>query len=157
MAFDVSGMDQCAGTATIHSLVLHYRRRDKVYLYLSNLKLYSFCLEIFEPINSSMSLISNNDGSRTSYHRHYDDTFQCSTGCCQVKSQPFMTYVFFRFLTQYHRNTLKLRTVERFSRAIWMIIFVCLALGILRFFEHDTTVYQFCMGKILVDFSEKKT
>ncbi|VDO38660.1 unnamed protein product [Haemonchus placei] len=50
-----------------------------------------------------------------------------------------------RFLTQYHRNTLKLRTVERFSRAIWLIIFVCVATGLLRFFEHDTTVYQFCM------------
>ncbi|CAI4223882.1 unnamed protein product [Auanema sp. JU1783] len=50
-----------------------------------------------------------------------------------------------RFLTQYHRNTLKLRTVERFSRAIWAIIFICITLGILRFFEHDTTVYQFCM------------
>ncbi|PIC34323.1 hypothetical protein B9Z55_014012 [Caenorhabditis nigoni] len=50
-----------------------------------------------------------------------------------------------RFLTQYHRNTLKLRTVERFSRAIWVIIFVCVALAILRFFEHDTKVYQFCM------------
>ncbi|KAK6751012.1 hypothetical protein RB195_002779 [Necator americanus] len=50
-----------------------------------------------------------------------------------------------RFLTQYHRNTLKLRTVERFSRAIWLIIFICIAIGLLRFFEHDTTVYQFCM------------
>ncbi|WKY07490.1 hypothetical protein Q1695_007168 [Nippostrongylus brasiliensis] len=50
-----------------------------------------------------------------------------------------------RFLTQYHRNTLKLRTVERFSRAIWLIIFVCVTIGLLRFFEHDTTVYQFCM------------
>ncbi|CCG28127.1 G_PROTEIN_RECEP_F1_2 domain-containing protein [Caenorhabditis elegans] len=50
-----------------------------------------------------------------------------------------------RFLTQYHRNTLKLRTVERFSRAIWVIIFVCVTLAILRFFEHDTKVYQFCM------------
>ncbi|CAJ0932619.1 unnamed protein product, partial [Mesorhabditis belari] len=50
-----------------------------------------------------------------------------------------------RFLTQYHRNTLKLRTVERFSRAIWAIIFVCVSLGLLRFFEHDAAVYQFCM------------
>ncbi|KAE9413229.1 hypothetical protein Angca_001245, partial [Angiostrongylus cantonensis] len=50
-----------------------------------------------------------------------------------------------RFLTQYHRSTLKLRTVERFSRAIWLIIIVCAAIGFLRFFEHDTTVYQFCM------------
>ncbi|EPB77017.1 hypothetical protein ANCCEY_03925 [Ancylostoma ceylanicum] len=37
-----------------------------------------------------------------------------------------------RFLTQYHRNTLKLRTVERFSRAIWLIIFICIAIGLLR-------------------------
>lgn len=52
-----------------------------------------------------------------------------------------------RFLTQYHRNTLKLRTIERFSRAIWLIIFVCVLLGTLRFFEHETAVYNFCMGK----------
>ncbi|KAI6187136.1 hypothetical protein M3Y98_00209500 [Aphelenchoides besseyi] len=50
-----------------------------------------------------------------------------------------------RFLTQYHRNTLKLRTVERFSRAIWVIIVVCILLGTLRFFEHESTVYTFCM------------
>uniref|UniRef100_A0A7E4URY3 G_PROTEIN_RECEP_F1_2 domain-containing protein n=1 Tax=Panagrellus redivivus TaxID=6233 RepID=A0A7E4URY3_PANRE len=50
-----------------------------------------------------------------------------------------------RFLTQYHRNTLKLRTVERFSRAIWTIFFVCIALGTLRFFEQEATVYTFCM------------
>ncbi|GMT25039.1 hypothetical protein PFISCL1PPCAC_16336, partial [Pristionchus fissidentatus] len=50
-----------------------------------------------------------------------------------------------RFVTQYHRNTLKLRTVERVSRAIWCIIFLCVTLGVLRFFEHDATVYQFCM------------
>ncbi|CAD5219506.1 unnamed protein product [Bursaphelenchus okinawaensis] len=50
-----------------------------------------------------------------------------------------------RFLTQYHRNTLKLRTVERFSRAIWTIIIVCIMLGTLRFFEHEATVYTFCM------------
>ena len=54
-----------------------------------------------------------------------------------------------RFLTQYHRNTLKLRTVERFSRAIWTILFVCIALGILRFFEQEATVYSFCMGLFL--------
>ncbi|VDM30111.1 unnamed protein product [Toxocara canis] len=52
-----------------------------------------------------------------------------------------------RFLTQYHRNTLKLRTVERFSRAIWTIIFVCASLGVLRFFEHGADVYQFCLGE----------
>ncbi|KAI6175874.1 hypothetical protein M3Y97_00737400 [Aphelenchoides bicaudatus] len=50
-----------------------------------------------------------------------------------------------RFLTQYHRNTLKLRTIERFSRAIWTIIIVCILLGTLRFFEHEATVYTFCM------------
>lgn len=53
----------------------------------------------------------------------------------------------FRFLTQYHRNTLKLRTIERFSRAIWTIIIVCLLLGTLRFFEHEATTYTFCMGE----------
>ncbi|KAI1732900.1 hypothetical protein Ddc_01799 [Ditylenchus destructor] len=50
-----------------------------------------------------------------------------------------------RFLTQYHRSTLKLRTIERFSRAIWTIIFVCILLGVFRFFEHDAAVYTFCM------------
>ncbi|VDK51883.1 unnamed protein product [Anisakis simplex] len=50
-----------------------------------------------------------------------------------------------RFLTQYHRNTLKLRTIQRFSRAIWTIIFVCVSLGVLRFFEHGSDVYQFCL------------
>lgn len=52
-------------------------------------------------------------------------------------------------MTQYHRNTLKLRTVERFSRTIWLIIFVCILIGTLRFFEHDAAVYNFCMGKYL--------
>ncbi|KAI6217563.1 hypothetical protein M3Y99_01760800 [Aphelenchoides fujianensis] len=50
-----------------------------------------------------------------------------------------------RFLTQYHRNTLKLRTVERFSRAIWFIIIVCILLGTLSFFEHEAVVYDFCL------------
>uniref|UniRef100_A0A915AA59 G-protein coupled receptors family 1 profile domain-containing protein n=1 Tax=Parascaris univalens TaxID=6257 RepID=A0A915AA59_PARUN len=50
-----------------------------------------------------------------------------------------------RFLTQYHRSALKLRTIERFSRAIWTIIFVCVSLGVLRFFEHGSDVYQFCL------------
>lgn len=50
-----------------------------------------------------------------------------------------------RFLTQYHRNTLKLRTVERFSRAILFVISLSIVLGALRFFEHDTGLYSFCM------------
>ncbi|KAI3415528.1 hypothetical protein GPALN_005134 [Globodera pallida] len=50
-----------------------------------------------------------------------------------------------RFLTQYHRNTLKLRTVERFSRAILFIITLSVLLGIMRFFEHDAALYSFCM------------
>ncbi|TMS38486.1 hypothetical protein L596_005205 [Steinernema carpocapsae] len=50
-----------------------------------------------------------------------------------------------RFLTQYHRNTLKLRTVERFTRAIWLITFTCIVLGVLRFFEQDAALYNFCM------------
>ncbi|VDK43381.1 unnamed protein product [Gongylonema pulchrum] len=54
-------------------------------------------------------------------------------------------YVRILFLTQYHRNTLKLRTIERFSRAIWTVIFVCASMGILRFFEHGADVYQFCL------------
>ncbi|KAI6218708.1 hypothetical protein M3Y99_01692500 [Aphelenchoides fujianensis] len=54
-----------------------------------------------------------------------------------------------RFLTQYHRNTLKLRTVERFSRAIWFIIIVCILLGTLRFFEHEAVVYDFCLGSLI--------
>uniref|UniRef100_A0A0R3RXV1 G_PROTEIN_RECEP_F1_2 domain-containing protein n=1 Tax=Elaeophora elaphi TaxID=1147741 RepID=A0A0R3RXV1_9BILA len=50
-----------------------------------------------------------------------------------------------RFLTQYHRNTLKLRTVERFSRAIWTVIFICASMGIFRFFEYGADIYQFCL------------
>ncbi|VDD91474.1 unnamed protein product [Enterobius vermicularis] len=50
-----------------------------------------------------------------------------------------------RFLTQYHSNSLKLRTVQRFSRAIWAIMFVCVSVGFLRFFEHGADVYQFCL------------
>uniref|UniRef100_A0A0N5AJ37 G_PROTEIN_RECEP_F1_2 domain-containing protein n=1 Tax=Syphacia muris TaxID=451379 RepID=A0A0N5AJ37_9BILA len=50
-----------------------------------------------------------------------------------------------RFLTQYHKDTLKLRTIQRFSRAIWTIMIVCLLIGCLRFFEHSADVYQFCM------------
>ncbi|CAK5016083.1 unnamed protein product [Meloidogyne enterolobii] len=50
-----------------------------------------------------------------------------------------------RFLTQYHRNTLKLRTVERFSRAILFVILLSVILGGLRFFEHDVALYSLCM------------
>ncbi|KAF7640099.1 hypothetical protein Mgra_00000545 [Meloidogyne graminicola] len=50
-----------------------------------------------------------------------------------------------RFLTQYHRNTLKLRTVERFSRAILFVILLSVILGCLRFFEHDVAIYSLCM------------
>ncbi|VBB35121.1 unnamed protein product, partial [Acanthocheilonema viteae] len=50
-----------------------------------------------------------------------------------------------RFLTQYRRNTLKLRTVERFSRALWTVTFICVSMGIFRFFEYGADVYQFCL------------
>uniref|UniRef100_A0AC35U786 G_PROTEIN_RECEP_F1_2 domain-containing protein n=1 Tax=Rhabditophanes sp. KR3021 TaxID=114890 RepID=A0AC35U786_9BILA len=50
-----------------------------------------------------------------------------------------------RFLTQYHRNHLKLRTVERFSRIIWTIIFSGFSIGILHHLEHDVDVYPFCL------------
>ena len=58
----------------------------------------------------------------------------------------------FRFLTQYHSNSLKLRTVQRFSRAIWAIMFVCVSVGFLRFFEHGADVYQFCLGMLILAF-----
>uniref|UniRef100_A0A0N4ZCB5 G_PROTEIN_RECEP_F1_2 domain-containing protein n=1 Tax=Parastrongyloides trichosuri TaxID=131310 RepID=A0A0N4ZCB5_PARTI len=50
-----------------------------------------------------------------------------------------------RFLTQYHRNNLKLRTVERFARIIWTIIFCGIMIGILHHLEHDVAVYPFCL------------
>lgn len=71
MAAHILWVDVRAGTPTIHCLVLHYRRRNKVPKpFFSKQKQ---LVKVFKPVCGYVSFIPNDNGNNSPYYGHNDD------------------------------------------------------------------------------------